>query len=448
VKYSAQPGNLYEIAGIDDLAEFYRDRYASNQLLDARYFPALNRFDILWAHTMWIYDNVRRGGKVLDVGCGSGVLALLKRKDVTLIGVDLSQDCAEAARRNGYDETETANLSKLPFADDTFDYVVSLDVMGHVELAEKDGVLAEINRVLRLDGVTMHGIEVMNRDRRKDYDQMSPEELRRFVNIDGHVGMESEPAIRERWSRFFSHLQLERRHSVCQSAEELIKQADEYGAQLCDADLLDYLRGLSFAERRAFNIAMGYVFNEISGQGGQEPSPKSEYLFLKASQAPLGSFYGQHYDRSDLFAQPVSLRAGEGASLDETAAAEFDGGWYEAENFPPVARWMSRRAKIGFTTGALKRISFKLITHIPDVHARPLKLEFFLNGQRVGQSALTHNDWQAMELDVHRIASNNDQAHYELEIRADRTWRPSSTNLISQDNRDLSVAVANPRIFA
>src|SRR5262249_32277784 len=137
----AKQKNFHELAGIDDLAEFYRERYASNQLLDARYFQALNRFDILWAHTMWIYDNVRRGAKVLDVGCGSGVLALLKRKGVTLIGVDLSQDCAEAARRNGYDETRTANLSKLPFENDTFDYVVSLDVMGHVEFAEKDAVL-------------------------------------------------------------------------------------------------------------------------------------------------------------------------------------------------------------------------------------------------------------------------------------------------------------------
>ena len=46
---------------------------------------------------MWIYDNVRRGSSVLDLGCGEGVLALLKRKDVYLAGVDLSPDLVEMA---------------------------------------------------------------------------------------------------------------------------------------------------------------------------------------------------------------------------------------------------------------------------------------------------------------------------------------------------------------
>src|SRR5205823_2787669 len=130
---SAKPASLYQLAGIDDLAQFYRARYLSNQLLDARYFSALNRFDILWAHAMWVYDNVRRGATVLDLGCGSGVLALLKRKAITLVGIDLSHECAAAARRNGYDETHTVDLKKLPFQNASFDYVVSLDVMGHIE---------------------------------------------------------------------------------------------------------------------------------------------------------------------------------------------------------------------------------------------------------------------------------------------------------------------------
>ena len=81
--------NLYQFAGIDDLAEFYRLRYASGEILDANYFDAVNRFDIRWSRTMWIYDNVRRGSSVLDLGCGAGVLALLKRKNVTLTGIDI-----------------------------------------------------------------------------------------------------------------------------------------------------------------------------------------------------------------------------------------------------------------------------------------------------------------------------------------------------------------------
>ena len=79
--------NLYERAGIDDVAEFYRTKFVSDEVLDARYFKALDRFDIRFARTMWVYDNVRAGSHVLDLGCGAGMLALLKRKGVTLTGV-------------------------------------------------------------------------------------------------------------------------------------------------------------------------------------------------------------------------------------------------------------------------------------------------------------------------------------------------------------------------
>src|SRR6185295_19006918 len=107
---------LYERAGIADVAEFYRTKFVSDEVLDARYFKPLDRFDIRCARTMWVYDNVRAGSDVLELGCGAGMLALLKRKGVTLTGVDLSDERALAARRNGYDATFSAQLSNLPFA--------------------------------------------------------------------------------------------------------------------------------------------------------------------------------------------------------------------------------------------------------------------------------------------------------------------------------------------
>src|ERR1044072_8914854 len=117
--------NLYARAGVADVRDFYRTKFVSDEVLDARYFKALDRFDIRFARTMWIYDNVRAGSSVLDLGCGAGMLALLKRKGVTLTGVELSADCTLAALRNGYDFTAATRLSQLPFPDQNFDYVVS-----------------------------------------------------------------------------------------------------------------------------------------------------------------------------------------------------------------------------------------------------------------------------------------------------------------------------------
>ena len=299
--------DLYTRAGITDLAEFYRTKFVSDEVLDARYFKPLDRFDIRFARTMWIYDNVRAKSTVLDLGCGAGMLALLKRKQVTLTGVDLSPECSLAARRNGYDATFTAKLSRLPFPDASFDYVVSLDVLGHVGFEEKDQVLAEIKRVLRPDGVTMHGIECTDRATQKRYEEMTPDELRKFIEVDGHVGLEEEQEHAARFRRFFQNVVCQPRYALCISSEEFIKQADQYGLKF-ETDFVDYLRSLSFKERRAFDMAMGYVFGNISDLNIHLPK-SGLYVLLKASDAPLGAFYKSDHTVEEGFAaaRPVSI---------------------------------------------------------------------------------------------------------------------------------------------
>ncbi len=438
--------NLYERAGIADVVEFYRTKFVSDEVLDAAYFKALDRFDIRFARTMWIYDNVRAGSTVLELGCGAGMLALLKRKGVELTGVDLSEACALAARRNGYDCTFAAELSRLPLPDAGFDYVVSLDVLGHVGAEEKDAVLAEVKRVLRPGGVTMHGIECTDRTAQKGYDEMSAEELRRFIEIDGHVGLEEEQEHASRFRNVFAHVAWEPRYALCLSSEEFLKQADKYGLSFED-DFLDYLRGLSFKERRAFNIAMGYVFGKISDL--QVRLPKSGlYAFLKASDAPLGPFYNEHRDRRALFV-PTSAVARKHVELepamclDRSSEAMFDDGWYEPNNLPPVARWMGRGGRVKFYRPAVSQISFDLITHIPDLRSRALGLEILLNGVKLCVFSLYRQGWLEVRLPVPESLSQPASGEFELEVRADRTWQPRPVSDETRDDRELSVAVCN-----
>src|SRR6266480_4662042 len=358
----SQKENLYDRAGIRDVAEFYRTKFVSDEVLDARYFKALDRFDIRFARTMWVYDNVRAGSTVLELGCGAGMLALLKRKGVVLTGVDLSSECALAARRNGYDSTFAAELSRLPFPDASFDYVVSLDVLGHVEAEEKDAVLAEIKRVLRPGGVTMHGIECTDRSAQKSYDEMSAEELRRFIEVDGHVGLEEEQEHADRFSKLFPHVAWEPRYALCLSSEEFLKQADKYGLSFED-DFLDYLRGLSFRERRAFDMAMGYVFGKVSDLNLHLPK-SGLYVLLKASDALLGPFYNEHRDRSGLFPGETSDSL---PCLDRNSGVTFDDGWYEPNLLPPIARWMGERGRVKFRAVEVSEIAFDMTTHLPDL---------------------------------------------------------------------------------
>src|SRR5437879_13221190 len=110
---STSKSDLYTRAGIADLTEFYRTKFLSDEVLDERYFKPLDRFDMRFARTMWVYDNVRAGSTVLDLGCGAGMLALVKRKGVVLTGGDVSPECVLAARRNGYAAARTAQLAAL-----------------------------------------------------------------------------------------------------------------------------------------------------------------------------------------------------------------------------------------------------------------------------------------------------------------------------------------------
>jgi len=436
--------DLYDLAGIDDVAGFYRDRFFTGGVLEAAFFDSINRFDIQYARSMWIYDNVRRGSYVLDLGCGEGMLALLKRKGVVLTGVDLSPELLAAASRNGYDGAYVATLTALPFPDSSFDYVVSLDVMGHVAFVDKDRVLAEIKRVLRPDGVTMHGIECLDRELHQDYDKMSEEQLRHFVNIDGHIGLEDDDDHASRFRSFFSHVQAEPRYTLCLSSTEFLKQADEYGVPF-EADFLNYLRGLSFTERRAFDMAMGYVFGKISDLGIRLPK-SGLYMFLKASTAPLGPFYNAHRDRNDLFRAATGLLPSQSICLDRSSCADFDSGWYAANDLPPIARWMGQHARIRFEAESLSRLTFDLTTHIPDLRLNPLGLEFFLNGQRLAAISLFSYGWLDLEIKVsenlNETAIGANKA-FEFEIRADRTWQPRAHDPASGDDRQLSIAVCN-----
>ena len=436
--------NLYTRAGINDVAEFYRTKFVSDEVLDARYFNPIDRFDMRFARTMWVYDNVRAGSAVLDLGCGAGMLALLKRKGVELTGVDVSAECVLAARRNGYDTALTAELSHLPFADHSFDYVVSLDVLGHVGFEEKDAVLAEVKRVLRSDGVTMHGIECTDRSSQKDYDEMSDAELRRFIEVDGHVGLEEEQEHGARFLRFFQHVAWEPRYALCLSSEEFLKQADEYGLSL-ELDFLDYLRGLSFKERRAFDMAMGYVFSKVSDLNLTLPKA-GLYVFLKASDQLLGSFYNEHRDHSRLSVIPDASESL--PSLDRNSEVAFDDGWYEPNLLPPIARWMGERGRIKFHASRLSEIAFDLTTHTPDLRACPLKLEVLLNGNRLSHFSLFSHAWLNLRLPVPAALAAESKGQFELEIRSDRTWRPRPTKDATRDDRELSIAVCNIEVVS
>jgi hypothetical protein len=285
----------------------------------------------------------------------------------------------------------------------------------------------------------MHGIECTDHAAQKSYDEMTADELRRFVDVDGHVGLEEEQEHAKRFLRFFKHVAWEPRYALNLSSEEFIKQAEKYGLSF-EEDFLEYLRGLSFSERRAFDMAMGYVFGKISDLNLALPK-SGLYVFLKAANVPLGRFYNEHRDRRALYSEDELFD--DAKCLDRSNAATFDDGWYEPNLLPPVARWMAERGRVRFEAEELSAISLDLTTHMPDVRERPLSLEFVLNGEILSRFELFSQGWVHLSLSVSPELAAASSKNYELEIRAGRTWQPRPADDGDRDDREISIAVCN-----
>lgn len=88
-------------------------------------------------------------GKVLEIGCGEGfLLAALSASEKTAI--DISTEALRKARLRATAEFATALAERLPFADKSFDLVLSVGVMEH--FIEDREATREISRVLRDGG--------------------------------------------------------------------------------------------------------------------------------------------------------------------------------------------------------------------------------------------------------------------------------------------------------
>lgn len=103
------------------------------------------------------FAGVRPGESILDVACGTGVVALTAAlRGATATGLDITPELLEHARENekiaGCDPIEwiEGDAERLPFPDESFDVVLSQ--FGHMFAPRPDVVLSEMRRVLRPGG--------------------------------------------------------------------------------------------------------------------------------------------------------------------------------------------------------------------------------------------------------------------------------------------------------
>ncbi|MDQ3281902.1 MAG: methyltransferase domain-containing protein, partial [Acidobacteriota bacterium] len=178
--------------------------------------------------------------------------------------------------RNGYDLTCAAELTRLPFGAGSFDYVVSLDVLGHVEFGEKDAVLAEAARVLRPGGLlwatTPHGRGISARLLRERWSVVSPPE---------HIQLFSMRGMRRLLERAgFRDVRLAA-HGV--NPYEIVHTLRSRGTTSCDRVETGYALNAFMSERPARRVLKGAINAALS------TTRLGDSLKVYATTAPRGA---------------------------------------------------------------------------------------------------------------------------------------------------------------
>ena len=107
-----------------------------------------------------LLDQLQAGpeDRVLDVGCGTGLLTLpLAERTKKVVGLDMSPEMlarltAKAARQGLSIDLQQGSVLELPFADGAFTLVTTSFMLLYLTTEEKQRALAEIHRVLAPGG--------------------------------------------------------------------------------------------------------------------------------------------------------------------------------------------------------------------------------------------------------------------------------------------------------
>ncbi len=118
----------------DGIAKGYKELYHKEQIqkinLVKNYFPKKSKL-------------------VLDLGSGDGVLNKFISKDVNLISMDLS---FELLKLNSNKNKILANAQKLPFKNNSLDFIFSFTIIQDIDLKMISIVIEEMKRVIKKEG--------------------------------------------------------------------------------------------------------------------------------------------------------------------------------------------------------------------------------------------------------------------------------------------------------
>jgi SAM-dependent methyltransferase len=189
-----------------------------------------------------------------------------------------------------YDAVALARLPHVPLPTASADTVVSAHVIGHLTAPDTDALLAEVHRVLRPGGRTVHIIETDSEHPAVVAAKQHEGAYRdRFVDQHGHIGLEPAAAVVDRFTRAgFRVTRTDLVEAIVPSAQNTRTFFDhpDFAAlpQLRTSRRLERVAAKGGAPNLAYEVAMG-TFHRTVEQWFGKPA-RAQFIHLVAQREP------------------------------------------------------------------------------------------------------------------------------------------------------------------
>lgn len=160
----------------------------------------------------YIKNMVSNNAVILDAGCGSGKNMDL-REDCLFYGIDNSEAMVSICFEKGYN-VQLGSVTAIPFKDHTFDNVLCIAVIHHLQKHDRIKAIKELIRVCKINSTIM--LQVWASTAIKD-------RVHRFIKIN------EQSDYNVMWKNKYDNTEYYRFYHMYQSAEELyheVRQAE------------------------------------------------------------------------------------------------------------------------------------------------------------------------------------------------------------------------------
>ncbi|MFZ4828459.1 MAG: class I SAM-dependent methyltransferase [Phototrophicaceae bacterium] len=133
--------------------------------MESKFSPAINVYQDMYDFEdgHWWYQSLRKmllhwvkqihPKLILDAGTGTGAnMYMLLHNGYPTVGVDISDHAIQFCQQRGLHQISKASITHLPYESQTFDLVISMDVLPFVNVSDLPTVLAEFHRCLKPNG--------------------------------------------------------------------------------------------------------------------------------------------------------------------------------------------------------------------------------------------------------------------------------------------------------